>query len=82
MFLHTFESTRGPERFALQFAGFEPNIEQSEETKLVMRALLALLPCVCFLIGALLFMRFRLNESDHAEIRETLAQRAEESNGS
>lgn len=68
--------------FALQFAGFEPNIEQSEETKLVMRALLALLPCVCFLIGALLFMRFRLNEADHAEIRQTLAQRAEESNGS
>jgi GPH family glycoside/pentoside/hexuronide:cation symporter len=62
--------------FALQFAGFEPNIEQSEETKLIMRALLAMLPCVCFLIGALLFIRFDFNEEAHAEIRKALTQRA------
>ncbi len=61
---------------ALQFAGFEPNVEQSEETKLIMRALLALLPCVCYLIGAILFIRFSFNEADHAEIRRTLAERA------
>jgi len=61
--------------FALQLAGFEPNIEQSEETKLVMRGLLALLPCICYLIGALLFMRFRFNEQDHAEVRAALLAR-------
>jgi GPH family glycoside/pentoside/hexuronide:cation symporter len=61
---------------ALQFAGFEPNIEQSEETKLIMRGLLALLPCICYLIGAVLFMRFAFNEADHARIRKTLAERA------
>lgn len=61
---------------ALQFSGFEPNIEQTEETKLIMRALLALLPCVCYLIGALLFIRFSFNETDHAEVRQTLADRA------
>jgi GPH family glycoside/pentoside/hexuronide:cation symporter len=61
---------------ALQFSGFEPNIEQTEETKLIMRALLALLPCVCYLIGALLFIRFSFNEADHAEVRQTLADRA------
>jgi GPH family glycoside/pentoside/hexuronide:cation symporter len=61
--------------FALQFAGFEPNIEQSEETKLIMRALLALLPCVCFLIGALLFIRFNFNEQDHDVVRKALLDR-------
>lgn len=61
---------------ALQFSGFEPNIEQTEETKLIMRGLLALLPCVCYLIGALLFIRFSFNEADHAEVRRTLADRA------
>jgi GPH family glycoside/pentoside/hexuronide:cation symporter len=62
--------------FALQFGGFEPGIEQSEETKVIMRGLLALLPCVCYLIGGLLFMRFGFNEADHARVRKALAERA------
>lgn len=60
----------------LQFAGFEPNMEQSEKTQMAMRALFGLLPCVCYIIGAVLFVRFSFNEKEHSEIRQILAERA------
>jgi GPH family glycoside/pentoside/hexuronide:cation symporter len=59
----------------LQLTGFEPNMEQSMQTQDAMRALFALLPCICYVIGALLFIRFNFNEREHAEVREILAQR-------
>lgn len=60
---------------ALQLSGFEPNQVQSETTQLAMRAIFALLPGGCYIIGALLFMRFRFNEAEHNEVREALAIR-------
>ncbi len=62
--------------FVLQFTGFEPNVEQTEQTQTAMRALFALLPCICYVIGALLFARFSFNEKEHAEIRAILDERA------
>ncbi len=59
----------------LQLTGFEPNIEQSEQTQFAMRALFALLPCICYVFGALLFIRFNFNEKEHAEVRQILAER-------
>jgi sugar (glycoside-pentoside-hexuronide) transporter len=59
----------------LQMTGFEPNMEQSEQTQYAMRALFALLPCICYVIGALLFIKFNFNEKEHAEVREILAKR-------
>jgi GPH family glycoside/pentoside/hexuronide:cation symporter len=61
--------------WVLQFSGFEPNVEQSEDAKFALRALFSLLPFCCYFIGALLFMRFQFNEAEHGEIRQVLAQR-------
>ncbi len=61
---------------ALQYTGYEPNAEQSEATKTAMLALIGILPGTCYLIGTLLFLRFRLNEKEHAEVRAVLDARA------
>ncbi len=61
--------------YVLQFSGFEPNVEQSETVQTAMRAIFALLPGGCYVIGALLFMTFSFNEKEHSEVREALAKR-------
>ena len=60
----------------LQFAGFEPNMEQTEEAKMSIRALFSLLPASCYFIGAILFARFSFNESEHAAVRSELEARS------
>jgi GPH family glycoside/pentoside/hexuronide:cation symporter len=64
---------------ALSAVGFEPNVEQTEETKWVIRSLMGSVPLASFAIGALIFSRFRLTETEHAEIRAELDRRATES---
>ena len=59
----------------LQYAGFEPNVEQSEETKQIIKATFGVLPAICYVIGGLLFTRFSFNEEQHRETREALAKR-------
>ena len=58
--------------FALEAAGFEPNVEQTEQARFAIRGLMALFPGACFLIGTLMFLRFRLNEREHVAIRAEL----------
>ncbi len=60
----------------LQFSGFEPNVAQSEETQMAIRAIFGLLPAGCYVVGTLLFMRFSFNEAEHAEVRKVLAERS------
>lgn len=55
--------------FALQLAGFIPNVEQSDAVKYTLLTLYGLLPFVCYLVGAWLFRSFKLDESMHADIR-------------
>ena len=62
----------------LELSGFEPNAVQSETTKLALRAMFGLLPCACYLIGALVFWRFRLTEREHSRIRLELDRRKAE----
>jgi GPH family glycoside/pentoside/hexuronide:cation symporter len=64
--------------FALELAAFEPNVEQTEEVKTVIRVLFSLVPASCYLVGTLLFARFAFNEKEHAEVRAALDQRARE----
>ena len=59
--------------FSLQIAGFVPNIEQSDAVKYTMLTLYGLLPLVCYLIGAMLFTRFKLDEQSHSQIRSSMA---------
>jgi GPH family glycoside/pentoside/hexuronide:cation symporter len=60
---------------ALQLSGFVPGVEQAEPARLAIRSLFALVPLVCFLMGALLLTRFSLNREQHAEVRAALEAR-------
>jgi GPH family glycoside/pentoside/hexuronide:cation symporter len=60
----------------LDAIGFQPNAEQSEATRIGMRALFSLAPGACFGLGLLALLRFRLDEAEHASIRRRLEQRA------
>ena len=61
--------------FVLQWVGFEPNVEQTETTKIVFRSLFALMPAGGYMIGALVFTRFSFNEKEHSDVRRVLATR-------
>jgi GPH family glycoside/pentoside/hexuronide:cation symporter len=63
--------------FVLQFSGFEPNVDQTEEAKFAIRSMMALLPAVFYVIGALLLLKFTFNEKEHANIRQILKARVE-----
>jgi Na+/melibiose symporter-like transporter len=59
----------------LSSSGFVPNQEQTEVTKLALLVLYAIFPLVCYVIGALIFTRFNLNEAEYKKIRDTLDSR-------
>jgi len=59
----------------LELAGYQPNVAQGDEAQLAIQSLYALFPLVCYLLGALLFLRFDFNEREHDEVRLALARR-------
>jgi len=61
--------------YVLQFAGFVPNEEQTMFVKLAIMSLYGLFPLVCYLIGAAVFTRFKLDEAEHQRIRADLDSR-------
>ncbi len=61
--------------FALQLSGFEPNVQQTDTALLTLRGLFAGVPFVANVAGALLFLGFRFNEREHAEVRAALERR-------
>jgi GPH family glycoside/pentoside/hexuronide:cation symporter len=61
---------------ALQFSDFEANQAQSEGTLWMLRILNGGLPLVMYTLAGFLFMRFGLNESEHARVRAELDDRA------
>jgi GPH family glycoside/pentoside/hexuronide:cation symporter len=58
--------------FVLSASGFVPNVEQNETAKLALLTLYAIFPLVCYVIGALIFSRFKMSESDYQDIRAKL----------
>ncbi|MDZ7670123.1 MAG: MFS transporter [Gammaproteobacteria bacterium] len=64
--------------FVLQAVGFVPNQPQAMTVQVAMVTLYGLFPLVCYLVGALLFSRFKLDEKAHGEIRAILDERAGE----
>ncbi len=56
----------------LSMSGFVPNVDQSDTAKLALLTLYGIFPLVCYLAGALIFSRFKLNESVYQEIRDSL----------
>jgi Na+/melibiose symporter-like transporter len=61
---------------AIGWSGFIPNAEQSDATRLVMRALMCLPPVTSALLGIAILARFRLDDRRVAEIRAALDARA------
>ncbi|UCE85335.1 MAG: MFS transporter [Deltaproteobacteria bacterium] len=61
--------------FLLGASGFEPNVEQTQSTKWAIRALMSGIPFFCYSAGLLVFMRFGLSRSLHAEIRSAIDAR-------
>jgi Na+/melibiose symporter-like transporter len=61
----------------LQYAGFEPNQVQSDETVGAIRAIFGLIPAACYLVGGFLFMRFTFNEAEHRAARAAIDRRAD-----
>ena len=61
--------------WVLQEFDFLPNQEQTEGTKLALRALFSLAPALCYAAGALIFVGFAFNEVEHARVREALNAR-------
>ena len=58
--------------FVLELSGFVPNVEQTEVVKFAIVGLYGLFPLVCYLVGAYLFTKFRLDEPACIEIRRKL----------
>ncbi|MCG8338295.1 MAG: glycoside-pentoside-hexuronide (GPH):cation symporter [Proteobacteria bacterium] len=52
----------------LSFSGYEPNVEQSEEVKLVLRTLYALVPSICNLAAMAIAFRYPIDGSGHKAI--------------
>ncbi len=61
--------------YVLQFSGFVPNAEQSQNVQIAIVFLYGLMPLICYVIGAYLFSRFTLDEETHSEIRAELERR-------
>ena len=55
--------------FVLEYSGFMPNQEQTMTVKMAMITLYGMFPLVCYLIGAYMFTKFKLDEYAHGEIR-------------
>jgi len=56
-------------------AGYTPNVEQSEQVKLVLRTLYALVPSVCNLIAILIALAYPITSKFHKNIREAIDDR-------
>ncbi len=61
--------------FVLSASGFVPNVEQTDNVKLALLTLYAIFPLVCYTVGALIFSRFKLDESVYKTIRSSLDKR-------
>jgi Na+/melibiose symporter-like transporter len=66
----------GSAGFALGFAGFVPNVEQTPLVKATIVFLMGGMPLLGYVVGVALFWRFPLTEARHREIRAELDARA------
>ncbi|MDH4206777.1 MAG: MFS transporter, partial [Desulfobacteraceae bacterium] len=56
-------------------AGYMPNVEQSEQVKLVLRTLYALVPSVCNLVAILIALAYPISSKVHENIRKDIDDR-------
>ena len=59
----------------LGMAGYQPNVEQTQQVKLVLRILYALIPSLCNLLGLMIALAYPISDTIHAEIRGAVLKR-------
>ncbi|MAD08097.1 MAG: hypothetical protein CMP86_11870 [Gammaproteobacteria bacterium] len=62
--------------FVLEASGFVPNQPQTMTVQVSMVTLYGALPLLCYIIGAVMFSRFKLTEQEYSVIRAELDRRA------
>lgn len=60
---------------ALGMSGYTPNVEQTEQVQLMLRALYALVPSVCNLLAFLIALAYPISSQVHKDIRNAIALR-------
>jgi GPH family glycoside/pentoside/hexuronide:cation symporter len=60
---------------ALGMSGYTPNVEQSEQVKLILRTLYALVPSICNILAFLIAMAYPISSQIHKDIRHAIALR-------
>ncbi len=56
-------------------AGYEPNLPQSDNVRLTLRSLYALVPCLCNAIAIVVALAYPISAAVHKEIRERVTRR-------
>ena len=59
----------------LGYAGYEPNVAQTEQVQLTLRILYALVPSACNMIAFLIVLAFPISSRVHEQIRNAIAER-------
>ena len=59
----------------LGYAGYEPNVAQTEQVQLTLRTLYALVPSACNMIAFLIVLAFPISSRVHEQIRKAIAER-------
>ena len=59
----------------LGYAGYEPNVAQTEQVKLTLRTLYALVPSACNMIAFIIVLAYPINSRVHVQIRNAIAER-------
>jgi GPH family glycoside/pentoside/hexuronide:cation symporter len=55
--------------------GYTPNVEQSEEVRLALRLLYALVPSVCNIVALVLALTYPISQERHEDIKSAIAER-------
>ena len=59
----------------LGMAGYQPNVEQTEQVKLALRTLYALVPSLCNMLGFFIALYYPISSSIHRDIRDAVERR-------
>jgi len=74
----SFASVSAVVGIAMQWIGYVPNVDQSSDTLWGMSALFAGIPVLALIISIVLLTRFRLDEAEHARVRDVLDARGKQ----
>jgi len=55
--------------------GYTPNVEQSEQVRLTLRTLYALVPSICNMIAFFIALAYPISSRIHRDIRTSIAER-------